>query len=108
MTDYAPLPLSSSPGSTPSRWVGNNTNGSNPSHVWAPGRIQNAAAMQPTWESPAAKKQTVEDQRRSTATVANTVAKPLDGAPTQVDNSGISAQRTGRDGRSWSSTTSIS
>jgi hypothetical protein len=64
--------------------------------------------MQPTWESPAAKKQTVEDQRRSTATVANTVAKPLDGAPTQVDNSGISAQRTGRDGRSWSSTTSIS
>jgi hypothetical protein len=46
-------------------------------------------------------KQTVEDQRRSAATVAKTAAKPLNNTPTHVDNSGISVQPTTGDGRPW-------
>jgi hypothetical protein len=59
-------------------------------------RIQNAAAMQPTWESPAAKS----GPSRISA-VPPRLLQAAGRRPTQVDNSGISAQRTGRDGRSW-------
>ena len=50
-----------------------------PGGTYSPGpECMTLARSAPTWVMSGPEKQTVEDQRRSAATVANTVAKPLD------------------------------
>ena len=62
----------------------------------APGRLRctNSDVDRP-------ERRTVWDQRRAVVTVADTVAKPLDGARRTWTNPGISAQPADRNGRSW-------
>ncbi len=62
--------------------------------------MHNARTIRANWGYVRREKQTVEDQRRPAATVAKSVAKPLQ-HPTHVDNPGISAQPTTGDGRPW-------